>query len=185
MEAVSSSMSPLTNRHDVLFQKTFAQLDDWARFAPSVQKRTSAQNVLLYYSGVTNRTTGQQNNPRQLTCNTPAQPPHLYSIYIHPQNCFSFQCVPIVQNQSYASVLRRRYKYRRAVSQQRQADERALFAGITSTEFMSPMRHFPICIPVRSVPAGLRLLPCPPVLQAVHTQDLSTEKKLQVTRVKL
>jgi hypothetical protein len=103
---------------------------------------------------------------------------HTY-IHIHTQNCFSFQCVPIVQNQSYASVLRLSYKINNRICvagtntdvqpQQREADERALFAGITSTEFMSPIRHFPICIPVRSVPAGLRLLPCPLVLEAAHT----------------
>jgi hypothetical protein len=53
MEAVSFSTSPLTNRH-VIFQKTFAQLDDWARFAASVQKSTSAQ-IVLCYNGVTNK----------------------------------------------------------------------------------------------------------------------------------
>jgi hypothetical protein len=29
-----------------------------------------------------------------------------------------------------------------------------LFPGITSTQFMSPTCHFPICIPVRSLPAS-------------------------------
>lgn len=82
---------------------------------------------------------------------------------------------PLVLNKQ--PHLRRRYKYRCAVSQQRQADERALFAGITRTEFMSPIRHFPIYIPVRSVPAALRLLPRPPVLEAVHTQAPSSKKK--------
>jgi hypothetical protein len=59
IEAVSSSTSPLTNRHDVIFQKTFTQLGDWVRFGASVQKRASAEIVLLYDNGVTNRTTEQ------------------------------------------------------------------------------------------------------------------------------
>jgi hypothetical protein len=56
----------------------------------------------------------KQDNPRQLTCNTPALPPQLYSIYIYivnmTQNCLSLQCVSTVQHQSYASVLRPSYK---------------------------------------------------------------------------
>lgn len=168
------------------------RLDERARFAASVQKRTEAQ-IVLYYNGVSNRTTRDnlhatlQHNRHSSTVYT-----HTYSeLFFLPMCANRTKPIICIDSASFVlnkqSHLRRRYKYRCAASQERKADERALFAGITRTEFMSPIRHFPICIPVRSVSAALRLLPRPPVLEAVHTQAPSSKikKKLQITRVKL
>ena len=111
IEAASSSTSPLTNRRDVIFQKTHAPIRRLktangnlrARFAASVQRKASTDRPecrTVWSSDL--RRSNKQDNPRQLTCNnTPALPSQLYTIYCqHDTERFSFQCVSMVQNQS-------------------------------------------------------------------------------------
>jgi len=94
MEAVSSSTSPLTNRHDVIFQKTIytiRRMGEIRSFRTKKSVGTDCSSLLQRSNKQDNRTTRDNWHVRL------QHKPHNSIVYTNIQNCFSFQCVPIVQ----------------------------------------------------------------------------------------